>query len=143
MIHGCLCRRKKCDQPHQNKMISEMNILLQQTASENSSVARALVHVATLPREWIAVLSSRTERESDKRRILAYALSRLLSLCCRFGTADALLLLLLLMLLRLEWSYSSALLYEYLVVFLSTTPTTAAVTVQTVVRFFLRWMLGS
>ena len=120
-----------------------MNILLQQTASENSSVARALVHVVTLPREWIAVLSSRTERESDKRRILAYALSRLLSLCCRFGTADALLLLLLLMLLRLEWSYSSALLYEYLVVFLSTTPTTAAVTVQTVVRFFLRWMLGS
>ena len=143
MIHGCLCRRKKCDQPHQNKMISEMNILLQQTASENSSVARALVHVATFLREWIAVLSSRTERESDKRRILAYALSRLLSLCCRFGTADALLLLLLLMLLRLEWSYSSALLYEYLVVFLSTTPTTAAVTVQTVVRFFLRWMLGS
>ena len=105
MIHGCLCRRKKCDQPHQNKMISEMNILLQQTASENSSVARALVHVATLPREWIAVLSSRTERESDKRRILAYALSGLFSLCCRFGTADALLLLLLLMLLRLEWSY--------------------------------------
>ena len=82
-----------------------MIILQQQTTSENYSVARALVHVATFLREWIAVLSSRTERESDKRRILAYALSRLLSLCCRFGTADALLLLLLLMLLRLEWSY--------------------------------------
>ena len=59
-------------------------------------MARALIHVDTLPRRWITVLSSRTERETGKRRIHAHARSRLLSLCCRFCILLLLLLLLLL-----------------------------------------------
>ena len=47
-------------------------------------MARAPIHVATLPREWIAVLSSRTERDSDKRRIRTLYLG-----CCRCAAAAA------------------------------------------------------
>ena len=62
-------------------------------------MARALIHVPenALPYS----LSSLTEQESDKHRIHAYDLSRLLSLCCRFGTAAVLMLVLLLLLLLL------------------------------------------
>ena len=81
--------------------------VLQQTTSEFSSVARAVTHVAALARECIAVRSSRTERESDTRRVRMLYLG-----CCRCAAAVVLLLccccasavlLLLLPLLLLGW----------------------------------------
>ena len=86
--------------------------------------------------------SARVRNESDKHRIHAYALSRLLSLCCRFGTAAVLLLplllLLLLLLLGLFCSYY----------FAARVPGTFFFNYycccnSTVVRFLLFWMLGS
>ena len=91
VIHASLCVRRNCGEPHQTPMTSKKMFakcfVLQQTISENSFVACALVHVATLPREWIAVLSSRTKRESDKRCIRMFDLGR-----CRFAAAALLLL---------------------------------------------------
>ena len=125
----------KCDEPHETQMISKK---LQQTISENSSVARALIHVATLLREWIAVLSWRTEQETDERHTRIYALSRLRSVCCHFGTAAVLLLLL--MMIRLFYFYCYAVPGTFLLI---STTAAAAVTVQTVLRFLLCWLLGS
>ena len=70
-----------------NKWTANKCVVLQQTTSENSSVARVLIHVDTLPRKLIDVLSSRTERESDTRRIGMLYLG-----CCRCAAAAVLLL---------------------------------------------------
>ena len=77
------------DDPRQTQqMFSTKWFVLQQTTPEMSSVTRALIHVAPLPREWIAVLSSRTPRESDKqRRRRTHYLG-----CCRCAAAAVLLL---------------------------------------------------
>ena len=100
--------------------------------SESSSLARALIHVATLPREWIAVLLSvRNEKATTSVVYVCSVHCRLLSLCCRCGMAAVLLLLLLLGLFYFCCCYAVP------DTFVLISFTAAVTTVLTVVRFLL------
>ena len=92
MIDASLCLRRKCDDPHQTQIISKKEKMYCSKQLQKILLPRALTHVATLPREWIAVLlSSRTYGTRERQESYTYAQSTTVG-CCRCVAAAALLL---------------------------------------------------